>query len=201
MHHIEQTCKSSNYSWRYNAWKGADPTDRVLGATFAADYLRQLDRLTQIQPELLKILQYDAIYIDEGQDIFDNEYRILMRLLKTNPKTGNKNIVIAYDDAQNLYGRPRPTWIDLGIQVSGGRAYPMKLCHRNPREIVEFAFNVLLGAPGRQTRHHKSLRRHRLPQGPATRHRAARPLAGSLHRSLGRRLAARSALRKPRTGD
>ena len=68
-----------------------------------------------------------------------------MRLLRTDEKTGAKNIVICYDDAQNLYGRPRPNWSRLGIQVAGRRTYVMKTCFRNSRPIVEFAFNVLLG--------------------------------------------------------
>ncbi len=137
--------KQSYDPWRYHGWRESNPTDSDRGATFARDYLQQLNHIDETNPEALKQLQYDAIYVDEGQDLYDDEYRVLMRLLKTNTVTGNKNIVIAYDDAQNLYGRPRPTWIDLGIQVSGGRSYAMKLCHRNPKQIVEFAFNVLLG--------------------------------------------------------
>jgi superfamily I DNA and RNA helicase len=69
----------------------------------------------------------------------------LMRLVRVDPNTGLKNIVIFYDDAQNLYGRPRPTWSKLGIDVAGRRTRVMQTCFRNTREIVEFAFNLLLG--------------------------------------------------------
>ena len=49
-----------------------------------------------------------------------------------------------YDDAQNLYGRERPTWRNIGINVTG-RSSVMKECFRNTRQIIELAFNILLG--------------------------------------------------------
>jgi len=67
--------------------------------------------------------------------------------LKPDPKTGEKNLIIFYDDAQNLYGRQRPNWKQIGIDVQrGDRAKVMKECFRNTREIVDVAFNVLLGS-------------------------------------------------------
>ena len=53
-------------------------------------------------------------------------------------------MVIFYDDAQNLYGRERPTWRNIGINVTG-RSSVMKECFRNTRQIIELAFNILLG--------------------------------------------------------
>ncbi len=82
--------------------------------------------------------------MDEGQDLFDEDYLFLMRLLRTNAETGLKNIVIFYDDAQNFYGRPRPAWHKLGIQVTG-RSSVMDTCYKNSKQIIEFAFNALLG--------------------------------------------------------
>jgi len=119
--------------------------DPAHAADFAEKYSEQLDRLKKTDEEAFSQLQYDAIYVDEGQDLFEQEYLFLMRLLRTDEETGAKNIVIFYDDAQNLYGRPRPNWSRLGIQVAGGRTYVMKTCFRNTKQIIEFAFNVLLG--------------------------------------------------------
>ncbi len=110
----------------------------------ALDYCVQLDRLEKTDPERLAAIQYDAVYVDEGQDLFEEEFVLLLKFLKTDPKTGLKNIVIFYDDAQNLYGRPRPTWSRLGIDVAG-RTRVMKKCFRNTKQTVEFAFNLLLG--------------------------------------------------------
>lgn len=92
-------------------------------------------------------LLYDAIFIDEGQDFEPEEFQSLLSLLKPAKKTGEKNLIIFYDDAQNLYGRERPVWRQIGIDVQrGDRAKVMKECFRNTREIVETAFNVLLGS-------------------------------------------------------
>lgn len=110
----------------------------------ALNYCTQLDRLAQHAPHDLAAIQYDAVYVDEGQDLFDEEFVLLLKFLKTDPITGLKNIVIFYDDAQNLYGRPRPTWSRLGIEIAG-RTKVMKQCFRNTKQIVEFAFNLLLG--------------------------------------------------------
>ena len=122
----------------------ANPRQRQI----AAHYCAQLDALAQSDPEALRSLQYDAIYVDEGQDLFDEEFIALNKLLRIHPKTGEKNLIIFYDDAQNLYGLPRPTWSHLGIEVRG-RSEVMRTCFRNTRQIVEFAFNVLLGSESR----------------------------------------------------
>jgi superfamily I DNA and RNA helicase len=111
----------------------------------AAHNSNQIDLLAKTNPTLLRRLQYDAVYVDEGQDLFDEEYLLLMRLLREDRETGLRNIVIFYDDAQNLYGLPRPTWSNLGIQITGGRTSVMKTCFRNTRPTIEFAFNLLLG--------------------------------------------------------
>src|SRR5579859_136536 len=114
-------------------------------ALIAAAYSSQLDVLSKQEPQKYDALLYDAIYVDEGQDLYDEEYLFLMRLLRVDPQTGLKNIVIFYDDAQNLYGRPRPNWSKLGIDVAGRRTRVMQTCFRNTREVIEFAFNLLLG--------------------------------------------------------
>jgi superfamily I DNA and RNA helicase len=113
----------------------------------ATQYIEQVQSFTKSHPEESGKLLYDAIFVDEGQDFEPEEFQLLLNLLKTNETTGEKNLVIFYDDAQNLYGRHRPNWKQIGIDVGrGDRARVMKECFRNTREIVETAFNVLLGA-------------------------------------------------------
>ena len=122
----------------YQPWTDdADCLHRI-----AANYLKQVQRVPDrvLSPHL-----FDAIYVDEGQDLLDDEYRVLMHLLRRDPVSRNASIVIAYDDAQNVYGRPRPTWKDLGIELRG-RSHAMRTCFRNTKETVEFGLNVLLGA-------------------------------------------------------
>lgn len=116
-----------------------DPADR------ADQYSEQIQSYIKNHPEESANLLYDAIFVDEGQDFEPEEFQLLLSLLKPNEESGEKNLVIFYDDAQNLYGRRRPNWKHIGIDVGrGDRAKVMKECFRNTREIVETAFNVLL---------------------------------------------------------
>src|SRR5699024_2821639 len=87
---------------------------------------------------------YDAIYIDEGQDFLEEEFRLLKELCRVS-EGSEPNLYVFYDDAQNLYGRGRPNWQSLGLNVRGGRSFVMSQCFRNTRPIVEATFNVLYG--------------------------------------------------------
>ena len=95
-------------------------------------------------PNQFKTLQYDAIYIDEGQDFLENWFKILF-ILADKKNNSSPNLFIFYDDAQNLYGRSRPTWESIGINITG-RSTVMSNCYRNTCEIIETAFNVLVGS-------------------------------------------------------
>jgi len=113
----------------------------------AAAYREEFRRFAAQYKEWYEKVQFDAIFVDEGQDFEPEEYQLLLDLVKTHPQTGEKALVIFYDDAQNLYARPRPNWKQIGIDVQrGDRARVMKECFRNTREIVELAFNTLLGS-------------------------------------------------------
>ena len=111
----------------------------------AAIYLKYIQDLKNIDPIKYEHLLFDAIFIDEGQDFAPEEYKLLQELVTTGD-TNEKNLVIFYDDAQNVYGRFRPAWKDLGIDVQRkNRSRIMKECFRNTKEIVEFSFNILTG--------------------------------------------------------
>jgi superfamily I DNA and RNA helicase len=112
----------------------------------AADYRAQIADWAAGAPEHYESSCFDYIFVDEGQDFEPEEFRLLLDLIKPHPATSEKPIVIFYDDAQNLYGRSRPVWREIGINVVGERAQVMKECFRNTRPIVELAFNVLLGS-------------------------------------------------------
>jgi superfamily I DNA and RNA helicase len=108
----------------------------------ADSYLEQLSRIptSKLEPFL-----FDTVFVDEAQDLHPQEIALLVRLCRKHGDAKDPNIIIFYDDAQNVYGRRRPTWSDLGINVPGGRTRLMQRCYRNTREIIEFGFNVLLG--------------------------------------------------------
>lgn len=107
--------------------------------------LDQIAAFAESEPERYHKLCFDALFIDEGQDFDPEEYKLLLDLVKTDPQTGEKTLIIFYDDAQNVYGRPRPVWQSLGINIRRERSRVMRRSFRNTRQIVELAFNVLLG--------------------------------------------------------
>ena len=118
-----------------------------LGAeNWAKRYREQIHNFATENPEWYAASCFDAIFIDEGQDLDPEEYRLILDLIKPNEVSGEKPVVIFYDDAQNIYGRSRPVWRDVGINVVGERSFVMRECFRNTRQIVELAFNVLLGS-------------------------------------------------------
>ncbi len=92
-----------------------------------------------------EVIKFDAIFIDEGQDLSEVEYGLLYDLLKPSA-IGEKNIIIFYDDAQNIYGRNRPNWSEIGINITPDRSSVMRECYRNTKQIINLAYNVLLGS-------------------------------------------------------
>jgi len=116
-------------------------------AIFRANkYIADLDHLMNNSPESYNALLFDAIFVDEGQDLAPEEYKLLKKLVRKDPSTGEPNLIIFYDDAQNLYAKKRPKWKELGIDLGkGDRTRIMKECFRNTKEIVNLGFNVLVG--------------------------------------------------------
>lgn len=122
--------------------------DDVPDSTRRAElYREQIEEFAHHDSAHYQSLCFDALFLDEGQDLEPEEYRLLLDLIRPHPQTGEKPLIIFYDDAQNLYGRSRPIWRDLGLNLAvGDRSRVMRECFRNSRQIVELAFNVLLGA-------------------------------------------------------
>ena len=127
--------------WRYQPVELLDEEGR------AKLYLAELEHVREHQPELLGAASYDAIYVDEGQDFLEDDFRLLKGLCRT-PGEGEPDLAIFYDDAQNLLGRVRPNWKSLGLDVQRGRSHIMTQCFRSTRPIVETSFNVLYGRFG-----------------------------------------------------
>ena len=130
---------------RRGLWGYQRVSDEDDGAARAGVYLNALAAIERADPARIDAARYDAIYVDEGQDLADDELRLLVRLCRPGPG-GEPDLYIFYDDAQNLYGHRRPTWSTLGINVVGGRSSVMTECFRNTRPVVEAAFNVLYGS-------------------------------------------------------
>ena len=70
--------------------------------------------------------------MDEGQDLGDDMYRLLLEILKP-----GGDLLIALDTNQNIYRR-QSTWKSLGIRASGN-THTLKNVYRNTHEIHRFA--------------------------------------------------------------
>jgi len=98
----------------------------------------------KLPPLFRDSLLYDAVYIDEAQDLRPAEFELLRRLARTDD-SGNQTFIIFYDNAQNIYGVTPPTWEKLSINIKGRTTY-LDTCLRNTTETLAFAFNVLVGS-------------------------------------------------------
>jgi len=76
--------------------------------------------------------KYDAILVDEGQDMNDNMYKIMTSLLNTQ----TNNLTIALDDNQNIYER-QSSWKEVGVHAKG-RVHKISYIYRNTKEITTF---------------------------------------------------------------
>ncbi len=139
-HLVYELCSLSQGAIRYLSVRENEACDR------ARRYLDMIAAFERSPPARLEALRFDAVFVDEGQDLAPEEFILVHEMCRRDPATGEKNLVIFYDDAQNLYARPRPIWKALGIDVQrGDRSRVMRRCFRNPQAVVEFAFNLLLG--------------------------------------------------------
>ncbi len=87
---------------------------------------------------------YDALFVDEAQDFGPRALHVLTRLVRqTDPDDANaRQVVLFYDNAQNIYARGTPRWSDMGLDMRG-RSTVMKESFRSTQPIAEFALNLL----------------------------------------------------------
>ena len=110
----------------------------------ARRYSSDLLDLRKRDPRRFEACLFDALFVDEGQDFVPEEYQVLQEIIRPHADTGEKPILIFYDNAQNVYGRPQPTWSDIGIDVArGDRTRVMTESFRNTKQILEVAFNAI----------------------------------------------------------
>lgn len=88
--------------------------------------------------DLEKLEKYDAILIDEGQDLDRVWLEFIVKMLR-NPEYSH--LVLASDGAQNLYNR-KYTLKSVGIKATG-RTVIMRENYRNTKEILEFAHKFI----------------------------------------------------------
>jgi superfamily I DNA/RNA helicase len=84
---------------------------------------------------------YDAILVDEAQDLGTDPLELLVRLVQPT-ESGRKPLLVFYDNAQDVYSRGTPTWSHLGLDLRG-RSDVMKESFRGTRANTEFALTLL----------------------------------------------------------
>ncbi|WP_241428115.1 DEAD/DEAH box helicase [Clostridium sp. DJ247] len=97
------------------------------------------ENILKISEDMLKdISKYDAILIDEGQDLEKEWLEFIVRMLR-NPE--HSHLMLASDGAQNLYNR-KYTLKSVGIKAAG-RTTIMRENYRNTKQILNFAHTFL----------------------------------------------------------
>ena len=79
---------------------------------------------------------YDAVLIDEAQDLGTNALTFAVKLL-ADPVNGD--LLVVADSAQKVYKKGF-TWKAAGIQAAGRRTEILRVNHRNTREILQAAW-------------------------------------------------------------
>jgi hypothetical protein len=102
-------------------------------------------KLDALDPQAKESVGYDAVYVDEAQDLLPDEISLLLRLARKDEK-GQQTLIVFYDNAQNIYGVTQPVWEKLGVNILGGRTVFLDQCLRNTTETLSLAFNVLVGS-------------------------------------------------------
>ncbi|CAG9219993.1 putative DNA helicase [Paraburkholderia tropica] len=86
-----------------------------------------------------KDLGYDYVFVDEAQLFNENERRVFPFL--TNGKAQHVPIVLALDEAQDIYGQSSAGFASLGIVDMTSEN--LSSIHRSTRDIVKLAFFVI----------------------------------------------------------
>jgi len=118
-----------------------------------AEFQRQLDSLGKMQwvdaftqarfylEQKGNILPYRAVVVDETQDLFPEELRLIRQLVPEGPN----DLFLVGDAHQRIYGRP-VVMSSCGINIRG-RSRKLRINYRTTEEIRNWAVSVLTGEP------------------------------------------------------
>jgi len=86
--------------------------------------------------------QYDAVIIDEAQDLPPSHLHLASRLIPDYSES--RSLTLLADPAQSIYYRGIP-WKEAGIDIRGGRTQILAKNFRNTQQILEAARHILEG--------------------------------------------------------
>ncbi len=101
------------------------------------EWAMQRERAVVVARKMTETAKYDAVFVDEAQDLNPPALDLVHALLKK----GREDFVVALDGAQNVY-RKTAKWNPPGM-TARGRTTLLQKCYRNTREIMEFAWRFL----------------------------------------------------------
>lgn len=84
--------------------------------------------------------EYDAVVVDEAQDLRPCELEIVHRLCATYG-SGKANLILLADAAQSIYYRG-VSWRDAGVNITG-RTHILKKNFRNTRQVLKAAWSMM----------------------------------------------------------
>lgn len=105
--------------------------------TTADEWSMQREQAVLVARESSDTAKYDAVFVDEAQDLDLPALDLAHALLKGR----REDFVVALDGAQNVY-RKTAKWNPPGMTARGRTTF-LRTCYRNTREIVEFAWRFL----------------------------------------------------------
>ena len=100
----------------------------------------------QIAYSMLRKLdgEFDVVLVDEGQDLEENQFKLLTALCRNNKGIEGKSLYVFYDDLQNIF-RHEGTLIER-FKSDEVIEHFLSRCIRTSKKIVDFTFNTCLGS-------------------------------------------------------
>ena len=88
--------------------------------------------------------EFDIVLVDEGQDLEENQFKLLTALCRNNKGIEGKSLYVFYDDLQNIF-RHEGTLIER-FKSDEVIEHFLSRCIRTSKKIVDFTFNTCLGS-------------------------------------------------------
>ncbi|PZO36413.1 MAG: hypothetical protein DCF19_21690 [Pseudanabaena frigida] len=88
--------------------------------------------------------EFDVVLVDEGQDLEENQFKLLTALCRNDRGIEGKNLYVFYDDLQNIF-KHEGTLIER-FKSDEVIEHFLSRCIRTSKKIVDFTFNTCLGS-------------------------------------------------------
>jgi superfamily I DNA/RNA helicase len=115
-----------------------------LGGDGRLDYQDLALLFLERQPEDQDFQPYDAVILDEAQDLRPVELQVISHLAGG---PAARNLVLLADPDQSIYYRGIP-WKEGNITIAGARSLALRRNYRNTREILQAAWSFAAGRLG-----------------------------------------------------